>query len=203
VAAIEGEHFPAPDRAPDPRAVRSRNAALVAARDLLIEEGFSGVTHAAVATRSGVGRATLYRHWPDATNLVRDTLVHHIVVAPVEPTGNLRRDLFAALDASRAVLHEPAGDRALRIIVERASVDPKFAQVKDLLYRSATHGLRVVLTDAVARRELPASLDIGLAADQLLGPLFFRRLVAHRTFTSAYVRHIVEDFLRAHPERRR
>ncbi|MFE7278597.1 TetR family transcriptional regulator [Streptomyces sp. NPDC057623] len=44
-----------------PRARRSREAALAAAIELLVEGGPELVTHAAVAERAGVGRATVYR----------------------------------------------------------------------------------------------------------------------------------------------
>ncbi|MFF4260107.1 TetR family transcriptional regulator [Streptomyces sp. NPDC001663] len=46
----------------DPRALRSRAAALVSATELLVDGGPEKVTHAAVAGRAGIGRATVYRH---------------------------------------------------------------------------------------------------------------------------------------------
>jgi AcrR family transcriptional regulator len=49
----------------DPRVVRTRLAVLEAATMLLRTEGPGAVTHARVAEAAGVGRATIYRHWPD------------------------------------------------------------------------------------------------------------------------------------------
>lgn len=185
-------------RPPDPRTVRSREAALASARELLIEHGLAGLTHTAVANRSGISRATLYRLWPDAPDLVRDTVTHHITRAQSRPTGDLRADLLTELDGTRAMLHEPATDQGMRVIIERAAVDPKFAEVKESLYRSGTQAVRAILIDAIARAELPDALDIDLAVDQLHGPLFFRRLVAHRSFGLDYVEEITDDFLRCH-----
>ena len=37
---------------------------LDAARSLLAEKGFAGTTVEAIATRAGVGKATIYRRWP-------------------------------------------------------------------------------------------------------------------------------------------
>jgi AcrR family transcriptional regulator len=45
------------------RAVRS--AAVDAAAGLVSERGVAGVTMSAIATRAGIGRATLYKHFPD------------------------------------------------------------------------------------------------------------------------------------------
>ncbi|RDI49649.1 TetR/AcrR family transcriptional regulator [Nocardia mexicana] len=185
-------------RPPDPRTVRSRETALASARELLIEQGLAGLTHSAVAARSGVGRATLYRLWPEPPDLVRATVSRHIALAQSPPTGDLRADLLTELAGTHAMLHEPATEQAMRVLIERAAVDPKFAEVKEALYRSGTRVVRAILTAAVARADLPSELDIDIAVDQLHGPLFFRRLVAHRTFDLDYVQQIVDDFLRCH-----
>lgn len=185
----------------DPRALRSRAAALAAARDLLIEQGWPGVTHVAVAERSGIGRTTLYRHWPDTPSLIRDTLEHHIAVAHTAPTGALRADLIAELEASRAMLHEPVTDRAIRVVIERAVVDAAFAEMKDALYRAGTQVLRDIVDAGTQRGEL--LLDTDLAVDQLFGPLFFRRLVANQPIPDGYVPELVDAFLRAHEKEKR
>ncbi|MFC4374573.1 TetR/AcrR family transcriptional regulator [Nocardia halotolerans] len=185
-------------RPPDPRTVRSRAAALTSARELLVEQGLAGLTHGAVAARSGISRATLYRLWPEPPDLIQATLTWHIVLAQAPPSGDLRADLITALSATRAMLHEPAAEQGMRVIIERAGVDPRFAEVKESLHHSGTRAVREILTGAVARAELPAELDIDLALDQLHGPLFFRRLVAHRSFDLDYVHDVVEDFLHRH-----
>ncbi|MFK8908667.1 TetR/AcrR family transcriptional regulator [Streptomyces sp. YS-3] len=188
----------APGRGPDPRAERSRAAALAAARDLLIEQGWSAVTHVAVAARSGVGRTTLYRHWPDASGLVRDVIAERISTAHTPPTGVLRDDLVRELDGLRRLLHDPVSDRGLRAVIERAGVDPVFAQLKEALYREGSRVFRTVLDAAKARGELAADLDPDLAVDQLAGPLMYRRLLAGRQITAEYVERVVDDFLVAH-----
>jgi AcrR family transcriptional regulator len=195
---VDRQSFGAPGRGPDPRAVRTRAAALSAARDLLVEQGWAGVTHVTVAERSGIGRTTLYRHWPDTTALVRDALAHHIAVAHTEPTGDLRADLLHELEASRAMLHEPSSDRAVRVIVERAAVDPAFAEMKDALYRAGTGTFRAIVESGKERGELPAGLATDFAVDQLVGPLFFRRLLVNQPVPDGYVSEVVDGFLRAH-----
>ncbi|MFE2554116.1 TetR/AcrR family transcriptional regulator [Streptomyces sp. NPDC059355] len=66
----------APTPVPRPRAdaVRNRERILVAAREVLVEQG-SGAPFDEIARRAGVGNATLYRHFPD-----RAALVHHVVL---------------------------------------------------------------------------------------------------------------------------
>lgn len=53
---------PRPTRAD---AVKNRELLLLAARDLIAEKGVLAVTTAMVAARAGVGKGTLYRHFPN------------------------------------------------------------------------------------------------------------------------------------------
>jgi AcrR family transcriptional regulator len=193
-----GDRRGGPPRGPDPRATRSRAAALAAAEQLLVEQGWSAVTHVAVAARSGVGRTTLYRHWPDAAELIRDVIEQRISGAHTIRTGNLRRDLVRELEGLRALLHEPVSETGMRVVIERAGADPVFAELKDSLYRNGSRVFRAVVDDAKARGELPPDLETDRAIDELAGPLIYRRLLAGRTFDGAYVRRIVDDFLAAH-----
>ncbi|OOQ49739.1 hypothetical protein AFM16_24905 [Streptomyces antibioticus] len=165
---------------------------------MLVEQGWSAVTHVAVAARSGVGRSTLYRHWPDASGLVRDVIAQRISTARPPLTGVLRDDLVHQLDGLRGLLHDPVSDRGLRAVIERAGVDPVFARLKEDLYRHGSQDFRTILDAARARGELPADLDVDLAVDQLAGPLMYRRLLAGRPITEEYVQRVVQDFLAAH-----
>ncbi|MEU6767634.1 TetR/AcrR family transcriptional regulator [Streptomyces sp. NPDC046853] len=193
----------APGRGMDPRAARSRAAALAAAQELLVEQGWSAVTHVAVAARSGVGRTTLYRHWPDSPSLIYEAIAQRIANARPTRTGVLRDDLIGQLNGLRALLHDPVGERGMRVVIERAGVDPTFAELKESLYQAGSGGFRAIVELAKENGELPAELDTELAIDQLAGPLMFRRLLAERTFGAEYVHAVADAFLDANPPPRR
>jgi AcrR family transcriptional regulator len=186
------------DRGPDPRVVRSRQAALSAVLELLAEEGWTGVTHVAVAARSGVGRTTLYRHWPDGASLIHDAIVQRIGRARTAWTGDLRADLISELNGLRRLLHDPASERTMRAVLERAPFDPAFAALKEALYRSGSAGFRAILEDATTRGELQPDTDIPLVIDQLAGPLMYRRLFAGLDIEEKYTEAIVDSVLRLH-----
>ncbi|MBH5334967.1 TetR/AcrR family transcriptional regulator C-terminal ligand-binding domain-containing protein [Streptomyces pactum] len=184
-------------RGPDPRAERSRAAALAAASDLLIENGWAGVTHVSVAARSGVGRTTLYRHWPESAMLIQQLLAELFQVEPVVRTGELRADLVGELRAFLGMLHNPKAERALRVIIDQAPLDPRYAEVLASCSRKGTDGLRGIVDEAKERGELPPDLDTDVAIDQLLGPLVFRRLLSGAEFPDDYVPELVDSFLEA------
>lgn len=69
------------------RTAGTRDRALTAARASILEIGATRTTMVEVARRSGVGRTTLYRHWPDITALFADLLTRELtaIVERVDP----------------------------------------------------------------------------------------------------------------------
>ncbi|MFI1796386.1 TetR-like C-terminal domain-containing protein [Streptomyces sp. NPDC020379] len=185
-------------RGPDPRAERNRAAALAAAGDLLIEGGWAEVTHVSVAARSGVGRTTLYRHWPEPALLIQELLADLFQVEHGARTADLRRDLIGELNAFLDVLCNPKGERVLRVIIDQAPLDPRYAAVLESCSRKGTGMLREIIDEAKSRGEIVGKLDTDVAVDRLIGPLVFRRLVEGGTFGEGYVPELVDDFLKAH-----
>lgn len=76
----------------------TRDRALTAARAAILEIGPGRTTMVEVSRRSGVGRTTLYRHWPDISALVADLLTRELT-AVVERVGpELREGAVHAAD---------------------------------------------------------------------------------------------------------
>ena len=74
----------------DPRVERSRMVILEAAVEELAEVGYGGVTIESVAARAGVGKSTIYRHWPDKLALIADAFeTFHVQMVP--DLGDARR----------------------------------------------------------------------------------------------------------------
>lgn len=179
----------------DPRVARNNAAALTAARELLLERGWESVTHVAVAARSGVGRTTLYRHWPDAAAMLRDLVTDALDTQTPTPSGQLRDDLIAMVEVFRSQLHDPVMERIMRLNIERAGVDPAFRRIKDALFEQGRVAYQNVFDAARASGDLTADVDVLRATERLLGPLLFRRLLADEDFDHAYVIEVVDDYL--------
>jgi AcrR family transcriptional regulator len=81
-----------------PRDPHVDEAILSAALDLLIEDGFARLSIEGVASRAGVGKATVYRRWESKTALVVEAINDRLVSSIDFPdSGDFRADLEAVL----------------------------------------------------------------------------------------------------------
>lgn len=184
----------------DPRVERTRARAIGAALELFREGGWDAVTHLAVSERSGIGRTTLYRHWPDAASLLKELVVLKASTDPGTFTGELRHDLLAALERLRRNLLDPATERAMLTVMERAAVDATYAGLRLAITKECSRQL-TALVRAAAGGDLLDCVDAEEALAELAGPLVFRRLFCRSDLPRAFVARVVDDFLAAHRPR--
>lgn len=181
----------------DPRVVRTRRHVLAAARTVLVEEGWQRVTVTRVADRSGYARTTLYRHWPQRLDLLRDLITEEVHLLHTVPTGGVRADLVAELEAFRVAITTTGLGRVMIAIGQQASDDAELAELSSAVRADGTRVLDEIITSAVARGELRAQLDPDMAVAQLVGPVLFRYVFeSHGGIDGAFVVSVVDLFLR-------
>jgi AcrR family transcriptional regulator len=184
----------------DPRADRSRTAALDVARRILVDEGWDALTHARLAERSGLHRATIYRHWPTTTALLHDLLAQEIATAQITPTGNLRADLVKALTVARDELTKRDFGRVLTALIDRGEWDTDLHDVKVTITRAGAASIHELLRRAIEHGELSGTLNPTAGVALLLGPLLYRRLLSGETITREFVNQVVDGFLAGHQQ---
>jgi AcrR family transcriptional regulator len=167
---------PEPD---DPRCARSRAAILAAAADLVAEAGLQGFSMDDLAARAGVGKATIYRHWRGRDELLVDASWLLCEPAPVPDTGSLRDDLLAVVRHLCRVVSSPVVGPMISAFIEAAQHDPDMRRAHEEMTSRRREPLRAVLRRGQARGELPAGVPHELAADLVVGPVFYRRFVSH------------------------
>ncbi len=160
----------------DPRVARTRRDVLAAAHQVLLEEGWERVTVARVAERSGYARTTLYRHWPQRLDLLRDLI--HEQTRPLHsvPSGETRLDLLAELEAFREALTSSGLGRAMIAIGQEARDDTDLADLNRSLRDAGGQVLSEIIAQGKAGGELRSELDVEVAVAQLVGPVLFRYL---------------------------
>ena len=146
----------------DARVARTREAVLASAVDVLLEQGWDQVTHARVARAAGCSKVTVYTHWPERADLLREALarvgevVHHV------PVGDLRSDLVGELRAFRAALVEHRLDRVLAVLADRREAVPELREVRARFVADGERVIREIIAPVVggaAREAVVAMLN--------------------------------------------
>jgi AcrR family transcriptional regulator len=188
-----------PRRPGRPRSSEADRAILEAALAEYASCGLDGLTVDNVAARAGVSKATVYRRYPCKGDLV-------IAAAqqcaderlPRTDTGDIRRDLRAALGELRGMMLDPVVGPALRMLIGDARRDEKLHGMHRDFSAARRAGTVRLLQAAVERGQVRADVDLNTAADVLVGPLFLRFLVTSEPIDDAYLDTLVADFLRAY-----
>jgi AcrR family transcriptional regulator len=156
----------------------------------LAESGYARMSMEAVARRAGVGKAALYRRWPSKEEMLTELIRQAVedTLPPPPSTGALRTDLRELLGAIRAQLGNPIVSSIGPGLLAEARHASALA---DVLYTSVAAprraAARTMLQAAIGRGELPAQLDLELAADFLIAPLAFRMLIMNGTSDDNYL----------------
>jgi len=163
--------------------------------ELLEEGGFSEVTFKRVAEKAGVGRATLYRRWPEPAFLVGDALAataaEHIRIAD---TGNLRGDLFEMLVQIGAFIDSPMG-RASIVATLTARQHPEFASFAQELWRRRRGDVLPIFERAKQREELSPETDPDTLFSVLAGSLYLRMIVMAAPIDNSWINACLDQVL--------
>jgi AcrR family transcriptional regulator len=171
-----------------PRSEEARRKALAAATDLIVEKGVAHLAIEEVAARSGVAKTTIYRHWPERTALILDTVRACFAEVEAPDTGSLRTDLEAFFAGMvRADLNGPVG-KLMPALVEAAGRDGEIEVLMDRIALDRQRPILDIVERAQARGELPPELDPRVTIGTIVGPIVFRKLIWRQPLDAAYVR---------------
>jgi AcrR family transcriptional regulator len=180
-----------------PRDARADAAILRAARELLEEMGYSGLTMDAVAVRAGVGKATVYRRWSNRAALAMEAFLAQAEQgSPFPDSGSAREDFRLHLRALARLAARTEFARVLAALVAETHEDPVLARAlleRFVAVRRADAAL--VIERGVARGELRRDVDADIAIDGLYGPLYYRLLVSRARIDTAFTDALVGQVL--------
>ncbi len=163
-----------------------RDATLDTTAALVAEQGLLSVTMSQIAEETGIGRATLYKYFPDVEAVLiawheRQVTAHLEHLAAVrDQAGDPGDRLEAVLEAYALIQHEHHGDELATLLHRGEHVARAQQHLSDLIQDLVTAGAEAGdLRDDVAADELASyCLHALTAAGSLPSKAAVRRLVA-------------------------
>jgi AcrR family transcriptional regulator len=164
----EGED--APKRRGRPRDPERHAAILQAARDLILEVGYTRVTIDAVAKRAGASRTTLYEWWGHRAPLVEEAIFADYGEWPVPDTGSFEGDLAQLIEEFVREMSRPHVARAFPALSAEFQSNPDLkAEVRAIYGEPMRQRWQTVFAGAVERGDLPPGTDAEVAMQMVLG----------------------------------
>lgn len=185
----------------NPRTTRVRQVILDAAVSLLVEHGAGEVTASRISQETGVARTTIYRHWPEQSHLLLDTI--DSLVAPHRPTAitdDLEADLVTALTGLRTRMTRHPFRQIFAALLSNANQDRTFVTAQQRFVNGVLQPIDDILNAAVDRGGLPSIVDVPQACAVLAGPLFHQHVMLRTTIDDHLITTAVQQFLARNPE---
>ncbi|HEU5231581.1 MAG TPA: TetR/AcrR family transcriptional regulator [Terriglobales bacterium] len=175
-----------------PRSEDARKAILRSTLRLLQETGFPDLSIEAIAADADVGKATVYRWWPNKAALVADAFSSSADEELRFPnTGSVRDDVSIQMKHLVRVLRGRRG-RIVAALIGGGQSDPELIQAfRDRFMMPRRQEAYETLRRGISRGELPADLDLDLTLDTLYGALYMRFLIRQSGLTEDYVDEVV------------
>jgi AcrR family transcriptional regulator len=186
---------PGPGR---PRRSSTGHAILKATREILGHAGVHGLTVEGVAARSGVAKTTIYRRWRSKEDLALAALLEVIQEEPqpVRHVGSTRTALSAYLGRLIDNLNSKLYGRIIRGLISDLGVDLELARgFRERVLARRVAVVRELLQRGIERGDLRQDLDLGIAVDLLLGPIYYRLLISGEPLTTAFVDRLVRALM--------
>src|ERR1035438_8895639 len=171
-----------------PRSEQARQAILRSTSRLLQRTGFAELSIEAVAAHAGVGKATVYRWWPDKGALVVDAFASSAEdELHFADSGSVYKDMSLQMNQFLAVLRSRRG-RIVSAVIAGGQSDPGLIQAfRERFLRPRRQEAYQTLRRGMERGELPRNLDLDLLLDVLYGAIYMRFLIRHAQLTEDYI----------------
>ncbi|MGW0810645.1 TetR/AcrR family transcriptional regulator [Nonomuraea sp. NPDC002799] len=179
------------------RSEEARQSVLEAADDLLVEVGYTRLTIEGIAGRAGVAKQTIYRWWSSKNAILMDAFLQDAAEALIpSDTADLRQDLRTHARKIARFLAESDAGAVFRALTAQAQHDPALATRLRFEHLTKQRGYdRLPFERALARGALGPDVDIDLAVDQIVGPIYYRVLVTGQSVSPQFTDTLVDTVL--------
>jgi AcrR family transcriptional regulator len=174
-----------------PRSEEARQAILRSALKLLGKNGFAHLTIEDVAAQASVGKATVYRWWPDKAALIADAFASSTTQKLHFPdTGSVRTDMSQQMRQLVKVFRSRRGRIVSALLGGGQSDRSLIAAFRERFLWPRRKEAYATLRRGIRRGELRRDVDMDLILDSLYGPIYMRFLIRHDHLTPDFVDHL-------------
>jgi AcrR family transcriptional regulator len=178
-----------PKRPPGrPRSEPARVAILRSTLKLLGQNGFSDLTIEAVAAHANVGKATVYRWWPNKAALITDAFASSTGRKLNFPdTGSVFTDMNQQMRQVVKIFRSPRGRILSAILAAGQSDKDVIGAFRERFMKPRRQEAYATIRRGIQRGELRANVDLDVLLDSLYGPIYMRFLIRHDKLTTNFV----------------
>jgi AcrR family transcriptional regulator len=187
-----------------PRSEQARQAILRSTLKLLGRNGFSDFKIEEVAARASVGKATVYRWWPNKGALIADAFASSTTRKLRFPdTGSVYTDMSQQMRQLIKVFRSRRGRIVSAILAAGQSDKDLIEAFRERFLWPRRREAYATLRRGIERGELRRDLDPDLLLDSLYGPIYMRFLIQHDRLTPEFVDRLCKLVLAGvHPQRK-
>ncbi|MFG2847125.1 TetR/AcrR family transcriptional regulator [Kitasatospora sp. NPDC048296] len=168
---------------------------------LLEERGYASMTIEQVAAEAQVGKATVYRSWPNKAALVLDAVRGRLPDVPTAETGNSREEMLSvAKQALAGFFGSPEVQAMLPALVADTVRNPELRRrLREEIIEPRKARSRAVLERAISRGDLPPDTDISLVLEMWAGAMMFRSVYFEDSFDDSVLSRLVDATISSPP----
>ena len=160
-----------------PRSARVDEAIIESVLDLFAEgQSIDAISMEAIAARAGVGKATIYRRWPNKEALIIDAVAALKGPVPAPRGKSVREDLIIMLSAIGQSRNQRAGKVTACLLPELHRSDSMHRCYQGVI-EPRRDVMRQVLLRGVSTGELRADVDVELTLLMLSGPMLAQTML--------------------------
>ena len=180
-----------------PRNESIDSAILAATVEELIERGFIAATMESIAARAGIAKTTLYRRWPNTTDLAIAAMRTFETVDDELPDGTVRDQLVWLITVMSRKWGDPRYSAMMRRVAADGSAQPQmYRDARDRLIGPHIERTNAVLERGKREGVIRADVEIEWLRQLLVAPIMAAALTLRERVSNEHIELTVDTVLK-------